>query len=272
MNQTNSASKPKLMKLRYAGNCRDCGAGLLPGERAFYVRAEKAVVCLPCGGEAVADPVRREATNPVPEPISSEPGASARRQYEKKRQAREEYATAAFGRLGKLAAKLLPEPRDHKNWKIGAQGEREAAARLATLLEHSKVLILHDRRMPGSAANIDHIAIGPGGVTVIDTKKWNGKARVRRTGIGKRAREQFVVNGNDRTKTIQGVIKQMAAVESAIKGIRPPMEIELRGAVYWWNYNGLPAFGEVRVNGIPVYTGKKIQFLYEQLAQALPAA
>lgn len=287
MDQSNSAGKPKLMKLRYAGCCRDCGTRLSPGDRAFYVSAEKAVVCLACEAEAVVDPARPAATISAPEPISSEPGASALRQYEKKRQAREEYATAAFGQLGKLAAKVLPEPQAQKNWKTGAQGEREAAARLAKLLEHTNVLLLHDRRIPGSDANIDHIAIGPGGITVIDTKKWHGKARVRKSGFGKRAREQFVVDGQNRPKPIEGVIKQMAVVESAMRAIRPPMEIELRGAIYWWNYDGLPLFGEVRVNGIPVYAGKKvaklanrpgdldemrIRFVYQQLAQALPAA
>jgi hypothetical protein len=33
------------------------------------------------------------------------------------------------------------------------------------------VRLLHDRRVPRHGhANIDHIAVGPGGVTVIDTK------------------------------------------------------------------------------------------------------
>lgn len=40
-------------------------------------------------------------------------------------------------------------------------------------------VILHDRRkLPSSPANLDHLAVGPGGVFVIDAKNWTG-GRVR---------------------------------------------------------------------------------------------
>jgi len=35
-----------------------------------------------------------------------------------------------------------------------------------------EVVVLHDRAIPGSRANIDHIGIGPTGVWVIDTKRY----------------------------------------------------------------------------------------------------
>ncbi len=35
--------------------------------------------------------------------------------------------------------------------------------------------VLHDRRIPGSKANIDHIVVGPAGVFAIDTKRYTGK-------------------------------------------------------------------------------------------------
>jgi hypothetical protein len=34
---------------------------------------------------------------------------------------------------------------------------------------------LHDLAIPGSQANIDHLAIGPGGVLDIDTKQYRGR-------------------------------------------------------------------------------------------------
>jgi hypothetical protein len=42
------------------------------------------------------------------------------------------------------------------------------------------VVFLHDRRMPGSRGTIDHIAIGPSGVTVIDAKRYRGRIAVER--------------------------------------------------------------------------------------------
>jgi hypothetical protein len=37
---------------------------------------------------------------------------------------------------------------------------------------------LHDRRMPCSQANIDHIVLVPSGVWVIDSKRVRGRIRV----------------------------------------------------------------------------------------------
>ena len=65
---------------------------------------------------------------------------------------------------------------------MGAVGEERVAARLHAAADRG-VLALHDRRIPGSRANIDHIAIGPAGVCVIDAKRYeNAQIRVRRVG------------------------------------------------------------------------------------------
>ena len=38
--------------------------------------------------------------------------------------------------------------------------------------------MLHDRRIPGTRANIDHIAVASSAVWVIDAKRYNGKLAV----------------------------------------------------------------------------------------------
>jgi hypothetical protein len=43
--------------------------------------------------------------------------------------------------------------------------------------------VLHDLAIPGSAANIDHLVIGPGGVVVIDTKQYRGRLYLDRYGL-----------------------------------------------------------------------------------------
>ena len=61
--------------------------------------------------------------------------------------------------------------------EVGAAGERRVASELA-VLEGEGWRLLHDRRLPGRRANVDHVAVGPGGVWVIETKCWSGRIDV----------------------------------------------------------------------------------------------
>src|SRR6266511_1956305 len=59
-------------------------------------------------------------------------------------------------------------------WRRGAAGERRTA-RLLRRLEERGWVVLHDLAVPGSPANIDHLAIGPGGVVAVDSKQYRGR-------------------------------------------------------------------------------------------------
>jgi hypothetical protein len=63
-------------------------------------------------------------------------------------------------------------------WAIGAKGEL-ATAQALNELKTEGFVVLHDRLIPGSSANIDHIVIGPPGVAVVETKSYSGRLRVR---------------------------------------------------------------------------------------------
>jgi Nuclease-related domain len=85
--------------------------------------------------------------------------------------------------LGGLAAmvagwglRFRPSP-DAVAWRRGATGERRTAQLLGPLDRHGWA-ILHDLAIPGSRANIDHLAIGPGGVFVIDSKQYRGRLQL----------------------------------------------------------------------------------------------
>ena len=58
-------------------------------------------------------------------------------------------------------------------WRRGAQGERRTARLLAPLERHG-YQVFHDLAIPGSAANVDHLVVGPTGVFVIDSKRYRG--------------------------------------------------------------------------------------------------
>jgi len=58
-------------------------------------------------------------------------------------------------------------------WQRGAAGERTTAALLEPLALAGWV-VLHDRRVPGMAANVDHLVAGSTVVWVLDSKVWRG--------------------------------------------------------------------------------------------------
>jgi Nuclease-related domain len=61
-------------------------------------------------------------------------------------------------------------------WRHGAEGERRTA-RLLAPLERKGFQVFHDLAVPGSAANVDHVVVGPTGVYVIDSKRYRGHLR-----------------------------------------------------------------------------------------------
>lgn len=69
---------------------------------------------------------------------------------------------------------LLEQPRGAANCEAGAKGERLTAELLAPLVRKGWH-ILHDRSIPSSKANIDHILVPPHGqsVIVLDSKLWS---------------------------------------------------------------------------------------------------
>lgn len=68
--------------------------------------------------------------------------------------------------------------RSAEMWERGAVGEQAVGAALGGLGDDW--VVLHDVHWPGRRfANIDHIAVGPGGIFVIDAKNWSGTITVR---------------------------------------------------------------------------------------------
>jgi hypothetical protein len=142
----------------------------------------------------------------------NEAGQSAQREYTQRRQARKARIKARYGTVGSIVAAFAGEPRNVQAWRQGAEGEAATARALAIRLAGSEVIVLHDRRIGGrSRANIDHIAIGPTGVTVIDTKSSRGRVHLATTGIIN-VREQLLVNGRDRTSQLESLQRQMERV------------------------------------------------------------
>jgi hypothetical protein len=202
-------STVKVMRLRYAGTCRGCGTALDAGVTAAYDRVTRTVSCMPCHEG------RATATEPLPVRTGT-PGASARREFERRAAKREDRIRTAHPRLGGLILALSEEPQSTTAWARGARGEELLGTALDGLTERG-VRLLHDRRIPRSRANIDHIAVAPSGVHVIDAKRYRGRPTLRVEGGILRPRvEKLLVGGRNCTPLVAGVQKQVGVVADVL--------------------------------------------------------
>jgi hypothetical protein len=80
---------------------------------------------------------------------------------------------SAAEQADRLDAKAEQLRRRAERMRKGADGEQRTAELLAPLRADGFVL-LHDRAIPNSRANIDHLVIGPTGVWVVDSKNFSG--------------------------------------------------------------------------------------------------
>jgi len=106
-----------------------------------------------------------------------------------------------------VASALFATPNSITAWQTGAQGELRTA-RLLEPLEGEGFRVLHDRKIPGSRANIDHIVIGPPGIYVVETKSLGGALQIRDNDV--------FVSGRRRTKMIDEVKREALAVQTAL--------------------------------------------------------
>jgi hypothetical protein len=207
---------------------------------------------------------------PVIEPGS--PGASARREYQRRRAQREAPARSKLGGLGVVVSRVIAEPESTIAWRRGADGEARVAARLHKHLDGSGVRLLHDRRVSGHGrANIDHLAVGPAGVTVIDTKNVKGGVRVERVGgLLSPRRQVLVINGRDRTSLVDGVERQVEVVGEALRELALA-PIRVCGALCFADGEGLPLLAQLSVRGIVIEAPRHVAKLARRPGPLTPA-
>jgi hypothetical protein len=195
---------PRRLRLRYPAHCATCGIALSAGAEAFWDRAEKKATCLACApGESEIE--------------AGTPGASAAAEGTRRKDKRVEEARRRYGDYAAVVAEAMAERELGASWGKGSQGE----SKLAAFIERevgSLVIALHDRLIPGTRGNIDHIWIAPTGVWVVDAKAYKGKVVQRQIGPLWRRDNEVFVGGRNRTALAAGVQKQVEAVLAALKG------------------------------------------------------
>lgn len=180
-------------------------------------------------------------------------GASARHEHER-RKAKDEAATREkWGRLGNIAVAMTPERTSTRVWATGAEGEARVGARLDGIVSDD-IRVLHDRRIPGSRANIDHIVVTPSGVWVIDTKRYqSGSPSLRVEGGLLRPRvEKLMVGGRDKSRLVDGVLWQVECVRKEVP------DVPVRGILCFVDSEWPLLAGPFRVNGVEVLWPRKL--------------
>ncbi|MCU1492552.1 MAG: hypothetical protein JWO62_316 [Acidimicrobiaceae bacterium] len=211
------------MALRYAGTCRICGQGLAKGERAYWDAAAKTVSCLTCAATDEANPEILDSTAARPEPVASSDfgiaGRSAQREYERRTSKRNKLVRGAHPIIGGAILAAFDAPQTTTSWGGGAIGEVTVGGRLDTL-KSAGVVAVHDRLIPGSRANIDHIAVAPSGIYVIDAKRYRGQVSTRKTGwlLGDSVTHLYV-GRRDQTERAASVSRQAKVVSTALEGL-----------------------------------------------------
>ncbi|WP_071330881.1 nuclease-related domain-containing protein [Streptomyces sampsonii] len=144
--------------------------------------------------------------------------------------------------------------RQRNSWTDGAAGE-QATARLLAPLARRGYAVLHDRAIPRSRANLDHLVAGLFGVALVDSKNWRSKkSRITITGGLLR------YGRYDQTKALQTVVWE-AQQAAKVLGVPVRPILAVHGAK-------VPApGGRIELHGVTVIEAPKLR----RMLSGLPA-
>src|SRR5947209_15616654 len=143
------------LRLRRPDICSSCGISLSKGAYAIWNPADKTVTCLACAPGGEID--------------TGVPGASAAAEGERRRNRKVDDVRRKYGDHAAQVAEVLAARDEAATWGKGSKGESWLADYIDKEVGDA-VIALHDRLIPGTPANIDHLFVTPKGVWVVDAK------------------------------------------------------------------------------------------------------
>lgn len=248
--------------LSQSGSCGDCGRTVPRGSEALVAPSGSALLCLDC---VALDTVHSVGLA----------GAGARREHDKRRARHHTRVRTAHPKLGGLILALREDPAHVRAWATGAGGEEEFGPRLSAMAgDHLKVL--HDRKLPRSSANVDHLAVTTDAVWVLDAKRYKGKVETRGHGLLSRRPPDLYVGGRNRTKLVEGVQRQVAVIESLLEPLAAEgglTAVPVRAALVFIGADFGLFPSPLKVGGVWVGWGKAIRKrLAEQTQGPMPVS
>ena len=194
------------IRLRYPARCLGCDAELEAGSEAVWDRQAKTATCCQCSSGVDSTPIPADPYA-GPSIAGGSAGASALAEFERRSSFGGDSISRRYPRLGGVLHTLAGEPQHTRAWLKGAEGEM-ALGRMLDAVPTSWAL--HDRAIPGSRTNIDHVLVAPSGVFVIDAKLYAGKLT--------KSRGQLYVGGRAKENLIKGLHKQVSLVAMQLRG------------------------------------------------------
>jgi Nuclease-related domain len=116
--------------------------------------------------------------------------------------------------------------------------------------------ILHDLAIPGSQANIDHLVIGPGGVAVLDSKRYRGRLRLDSDGMLWHGRH-LLVSALRKTRWEADQADEILGIAD----LQVPAIVAVHGASVPW--------GRVQADGVTVIPARRLPDLLRTLPPIL---
>lgn len=160
-------------------------------------------------------------------------------------------------RTGKFRLALSDDAQSTKAWATGAEGERAVAESLQKLAGDT-CRVIHDAGIPGSSANLDHLAITPTGVFMIDAKRYRGQRPALRVegGLFSPRVEFLTVGGRNRTKMIEDMHRQVGLVREALAD---QLDVAVRGMLCFIDADWPLIGGSFQVQGVDVVYPRKMR-------------
>ena len=163
--------------------------------------------------------------------------------------------------LKKFLAAILnvdaEEKRKAESWRKGALGELEIGHLLDGIASNHGFVVLHDRAIPRSQANIDHILVTPAGVFVIDAKNYTGLVRIEEGALlDFNAVPTLYIGNRKQTKLVLGVKKQVSHLESALGRVK--LKAPVSGFLAFYKADFPMFFKPVEIDGVLI-NGKGIE-------------
>ena len=190
------------LRLRYPATCESCGISLSKGAEATWDPTHKTVTCLACLPDGQID--------------SGTPGASAAAEGARRADRKVDQVRRVFGDHAAEVAREMAGRDAAATWGKGSEGE-SSLARYITREVGDAVIALHDRLIPGTRGNIDHIFVAQTGVWVVDAKAYKGKVVRREIGPVWRRDSELYIRGRNRTSLANSIRRQVDAVNAALR-------------------------------------------------------
>jgi hypothetical protein len=111
----------------------------------------------------------------------------------------------------------------------------DAGTRLEGYLQGSQATILHHLQLPENEGEIDHLVVGPAGITIVDGRYYKrGKAKFEKG--------QLRIGRHNRTAVVKEVLDQAAAVREMLAKTRYS-DVRVEAAIAVGQAGGVPTIG-----------------------------